>query len=291
MTDIPKDKTQSFNKDLSTDAPKKITKSFSFDVQDVELSKSMDDENTFTAVATAEIIDAHGDMVLVDGIDLKRYGEDSHLPLLSGHNGDKIAGVITKVYRSQVVFKGEKVKALKIVAKLNDTEDGEYWKKIKKSGLPLRLSIGADVEDYEVIKDKKDRVTGILYKKTVLLETSLASMPANPAAQEISKSKESDINKWMDDMTKEEFEQVMKNLGDKLDKISLAQENITKSLDVHETRLDEIASKVTTSTPKPETSKSQSATDAESQKRIAEDELSKKLADLVEQLRKTNKKS
>lgn len=261
------------------DKPVSIVKHFNMqseDVQSIEKDASAD-PNTFTAVLSAELHDSSGDMVLIDGIDTSRY-EGGIMPLLSNHDNTQIAGTINKLYKTPITYKGEKVRAMKAVVTLNDTQYGQYWKTVKASGLPMRLSIGALVKEAELIKNKKDQTTGILYKKIEMIEGSAVAVPANPAASE-QKSIDSDIVTHEDiEMTKEQLDA----LNAKLDKLVEQNDKFAKSLDVTEDRLDELVSKMTI-TPAPE--KAKPAADDASNKQ-AEADLAKKLHDLLEKFKK-----
>lgn len=260
-----------------------IIKTFTANVAEMEiLEKEADTEvGSFTAILSAEIPDSAGDIVVQDGISFDRY-EHSQLPLLHSHDDEKIAGVITKVWRTTAMFKGEKIKVTKVKATFNDSEYGKYWQAVQKSGLPIRLSLGALVKEAELIKDKKDNITGILYKKSEAIEGSAVAVPANPAASEITKDIDKDT-----EMTKEQYESLIKsiaNIETKLTKLQEMNDQFSKSHEIVEERLDEIASKMTTS----QISKENPAKADESNKQD-DDAFVKKAQEILEILKKTKK--
>ncbi len=276
---------KSSNKPYITMSDNTLIKSFTADISELDIEKDANgaDSATFTAVLSSDLADSAGDIVLQDGIDFTRY-DGGMLPLLNSHNSEEIAGTIDKVWKTTAMFKGEKVKVTKVTATLNDTEHGKYWMAVKKSGLPMRLSLGALVKEAELIKNKKDQVTGILYKKVEAIEGSVVAVPANPVASQVSK----DINIEDYEMTKEELANLTSTLVEmnkKLDKLAELNESFTKSLEVSEDRLDEIASKMTSN---PTLAKELPAKDAESKKQ-ADEIFAKKVNEIVEQLRNIKK--
>ena len=159
---------------------KKIFKSSNIEI------KSSDEENrVITAIASKEVKDRDGDVVVVgttakDGIDIRQFKKNPVILFAHDHRAPPIA-------RAEKIWKEDKKLMMNIKfpePEISSLGDSIY--KLIKGGYMNTLSIGFQ-PDWQVAKfDEKKG--GYYFPSSELLETSIVSVPANPEAIIQSKS-------------------------------------------------------------------------------------------------------
>ena len=125
-------------------------------------------------------VDRYGDIVEPAGWDLKNFKKN---PIaLFGHSSGFPVGTWSNV----------RVEGGKLLAKLNLAARGTSARLdeiigLVEQGILRAVSVGFRPTDWEPI-DKEKPYAGQRYKKQELLETSIVSVPANPAALALAKS-------------------------------------------------------------------------------------------------------
>lgn len=162
-----------------TDSSEPYLRGFTEALQDIT-----EDERTATFVASDETVDRYGDIVSVDGWDLKNFRRNPMF--LWMHSQYQPIGTVKKIG-----VEGDKLLA---TVKFFDAGDSkmadDLWKLVKKRKLRA-VSVGFTVksdEDIEAIRDENERVTGFRFLRQELLELSLVSVPANPNALQVARS-------------------------------------------------------------------------------------------------------
>ena len=143
-----------------------------------------DEERTLTFVASDETVDRYGDVINADGWQLAEFRKNPVFLWL--HSYAAPIGKVEKVHvdgsrlLARVKFASEGVSALA----------DDLWKLVKERILRA-VSVGFMVEspdDYELIRNAEEEVTGVRYLRQQLLELSLVSVPANPNALAVARS-------------------------------------------------------------------------------------------------------
>lgn len=129
---------------------------------------SKDQESDFIAIASTAVEDRHGEVVSVDGWDLKAFKENPIL--LWAHQHDEIG--IGQAKKFWVEGSGKKAK-LMIEGFIHEaTEKSRALKYLVKEGIIKTVSVGF----------KPIEMEGNTYTKQELLEVSLVNVPANSQA-------------------------------------------------------------------------------------------------------------
>ena len=175
---------------------RKIFKSDTMEIKSVDKEK-----REVTAIASKEITDRDGDIVRIDGIDIKNYKKNPVILFAHDHWGLPIAKAI-KVWKEDNKFLMVKMKFVEAdISPMGDT----VYKLIQKDYLKS-LSIGFRI-DWEKA-ERLEKSNGYDFKSTELFEISIVPVPANPAALVQSKSiKEAMDNKIINN---EEYEELNK---------------------------------------------------------------------------------
>jgi len=162
-----------------TDSADPYLRGFTEALQDIS-----EDERTATFVASDETVDRYGDIVSVDGWDLKNFRRNP--VFLWMHSQYQPIGQVKKI--------GVEDRKLLATVKFFDAGDSkmadDLWKLVKKRKLRA-VSVGFTVkgdEDIEAIRDVDERITGFRFLRQELLELSLVSVPANPNALQVARS-------------------------------------------------------------------------------------------------------
>lgn len=140
------------------------------------------DEKSRSAVfvMTAEIADRYGDIVMTMGADMKDFNKNP--VVLWAHNSrafpiglwsdiKQIQNATPKRMEGRATFHEE-----------GTTDDADTAAKLIAQGALRACSIGFMPKKWESIKDDQDRWTGYRFKEWELMECSVCSVPANPAA-------------------------------------------------------------------------------------------------------------
>ena len=209
--------------------PEKLRKTI-----DVSLSEITKADNGFMrAIITAEIPDADGDIVVVDGITWGRYNEANPLPVLSSHlrklpdGKPPQVGFSPRLIKTKTVIDGEAVPVVVMEWQWLDTELAKEWQEVATKTGRLSFSIGAIVHAGEPIEND-GMIEGFRFTSTELTEVSVVTIPANPTALSIKTATET---------TEVKEEQI----NNQFDKINELLSKLASSCDALEARLDEIA--------------------------------------------------
>lgn len=181
--------------------------------------KAVDDkEKTIHVVGSKEVVDRQGDIVLIDGIDLKNYKKYS--PILWGHDWE---GKNLPIGRSVRTWKEDGQLNFKVdfptegTYPLSDTIykmiKGGYIKASSIGFLPKKWNYPEEA-DKSNRKDKPHRI----FEEVELLELSFVPLPANPDAL-VAEGK-SIYRKAIDDgvITEEELQEMIKPEKQEIDK-------------------------------------------------------------------------
>lgn len=148
------------------------------------LTDVSDDERTATFVASDETVDRYGDIVSLDGWDLKNFRRNP--VFLWMHSHYQPIGQVKKIG-----VEGDKLLATVRFFDAGDSKlADDLWRLVKKRKLRA-VSVGFTVnsdEDIEPIRDENERVTGYRFLRQELLELSMVSVPANPNALQVARS-------------------------------------------------------------------------------------------------------
>ncbi len=154
--------------------------------------KSVNEDGTITVVASDETVDRHGEVIKVDGWDLKNFKKNA--VMLVSHNWSDLP--IGKWLRPRV--EGNK---LIMDAKFSETSSkATEVLNLVKEGILNTVSVGLIVKE----RDEKDPS---IITKAELLEVSWVSLPANPNAMALALAKGMKFGLFdEDDKPKEEDE-------------------------------------------------------------------------------------
>jgi HK97 family phage prohead protease len=142
-----------------------------------------DSDRTIRFVASDETVDRYGDVVSVDGWDLANYRKNPQF--LWGHDYDTPIGRVVKIG----IEEGRLMATARIAKDAGEFIDN-LWTLVKQR-IVNAVSVGFMVhsrEDYEPIRDEDEHTTGLHFLRQELLEISLVSVPANPAALLVTRS-------------------------------------------------------------------------------------------------------
>lgn len=144
-----------------------------------EIKETNDKERTFTMIGSKEVVDADGDIVKVDGIDLKRFKKNPVILPYHNYNGFPIGkGVGKKVWveDKKLMFKFQ-------LATAEESPLADQAYRLIKGGYLKTSSIGFIPNWNEIEYPEKDKKGARrIFNKTELLELSLVAVPSNPEA-------------------------------------------------------------------------------------------------------------
>ena len=148
---------------------KQIFKPFSIEIKGVD-----DDKREITAVGSQQKVDRDGDIIKVDGVDLKNYKKNP-VVLWSHNHGDPPIGKTKRVWKDngKLMFKIE-------YAPPETYSFADTIFKLTKEGYINAFSIGF-VPDWEAA-EPNEKSGGYTFSKTELLEISAVNVPANAGA-------------------------------------------------------------------------------------------------------------
>jgi hypothetical protein len=161
--------------------PGKVYKLFRVEIKGVD-----EDAGTVSAVVSSERVDRDGDIIRVDGWDLKNFNE-ANAPLLSSHNYGKLQSVIGNWPEMKVQGKRLLGTARYMLGRGNAEADWGF--ELAKDGLAV-FSVGfrPDMALAEKIDGSDDWWPSYEFKGQELLEVSQVTIPANPDARQRAKS-------------------------------------------------------------------------------------------------------
>lgn len=139
----------------------------------VQKSLTLDEEGKPKAILTREIMDRDGEVVMVDGIEIKDAVKG--IPLLDSHAMTESV-VSNVVGRAINLYKSEKDGKMQLEGSLKfaPTKVGQEAQKLVDGGFVDTVSIGFSVKEYD---HETKRIL-----KSELYEVSLVAVPANPEA-------------------------------------------------------------------------------------------------------------
>jgi len=149
-----------------------------------ELSVDSDEERSLSFIASDASTDRYGDIVSVDGWELGPFRKNPIF--LWQHSYAAPIGSVPDIK----VKDGRLMAHVKFAAKGVSRVADEAWALVKEKVLRA-VSVGfmvASPDDYELIRNADEEVTGIRYLRQELLELSLVSVPANPNALAVARS-------------------------------------------------------------------------------------------------------
>lgn len=162
-----------------------------FKSANVMIIKEGDDQekNRVKVVLTKEVVDDHGEIVDVDGVDLKRYKKNpivlwQHPQTKFFSGGIQIEDIMGQMGEITKEKDKKGVKMITGIVEFADHEKAQTLKRLVMMGIIKTVSVGMGVSEYEEEEIKKGvkirRLT-----KTNLFETSFVAMPANTEAEVI----------------------------------------------------------------------------------------------------------
>jgi uncharacterized protein len=131
---------------------------------------------TIEFIASSEVEDRMGDIVIVSGIDVSNYLKNP--VVLFGHDSKALP-----VGKAVNIEKANRQLLIKVqFATAADNPEAEKVFKLYQGGYMNAVSIGFIPREVEFILDENSRPTGVRYLTSELLELSCVPVPANPQA-------------------------------------------------------------------------------------------------------------
>ncbi len=141
-------------------------------------------DREFEFVASDETPDSYGDIVRVEGWDLKRYKKNPII--LFNHQSSVPVGYSPKTYIN------DDKSALISRVKLADEGTSDFidtLARLMKQRIVRAMSVGfMPTKDVEILRDKDGNFQGLEFNGQELLENSIVSVPANPNSLALAKS-------------------------------------------------------------------------------------------------------
>lgn len=143
-------------------------------------TKASKDDDTYTFLASSEKADSYGDIVVQEGISLKRFKKNPII--LYQHRQSEPIGT-GKAYMGEKGLMVDIKLAPPGISSVVDTVRG-----LIEAGILKAVSIGFSALEYEPIRNKDNEFTGYKFLKSLLHEISVVSIGANDEALAIAKS-------------------------------------------------------------------------------------------------------
>jgi len=138
-------------------------------------------DDPFTFVMSDETVDRMGDVIVAKGWDLSEFKKN---PIaLWGHDHRSPIGTWERVR-----IEGKRLMGRLKLAAEGTSAEIDTIRSLMEQRILKAVSVGFMPDEYEERKDGKGNFLGITFTKTVLHETSLVSVPANPNAIAVGKS-------------------------------------------------------------------------------------------------------
>lgn len=155
--------------------------------------KAVDDgNNIITAVGSAEAVDRDGDIVKLDGLNLKNYKNN---PVVFFNHASRELPVAKA---TDVRVDGKKLIFTLLFAGADQNPLAPFVYESIKAGFLNSLSIGF-IPDYDKVEYKQDKKTNKrirVYTASELLEVSIVGIPANPSAVVLRSYEQHLANSW-----------------------------------------------------------------------------------------------
>lgn len=146
-----------------------------------EITKNSD--GTYEFVASDESVDRYGDVIRVSGWDLRNYKKNPIV--LFAHQKDNPVGIASKTW----------IEGTKLMVRIKMADEGtspfiDTLRKLMDQKIVRAVSVGFMPTEQPTYRrdEKNERVIGLEYNGQELLENSLVTVPANPAALSTAKS-------------------------------------------------------------------------------------------------------
>lgn len=130
-------------------------------------------------VMTAEVVDRYGDVVVSKGADLTEFVRNP-VALWAHNSRDFPIGMWDDI--KTITGTPRRIEGTVTLTPAETTNNADTIAKLLEAGMVRACSIGFMPKKWESIKDDKDRFTGYKFLEWEMLECSVCSVPANPAA-------------------------------------------------------------------------------------------------------------
>lgn len=137
------------------------------------------DGRSATFVMTAEVVDRYGDVVVTKGGDVTEF-ERNPVCLWAHNSWSHPIGMWEDV--KKISGSPRRMEGRAMLCEEGTTEDCDMVAKLLASNMVRACSIGFIPKQWEAIRDDRDRIVGFKFLEWELLECSICSIPANPAA-------------------------------------------------------------------------------------------------------------
>ena len=139
------------------------------------------DPDAWEVVASDETVDRYGDIIRAEGWELANYRANPIV--LFGHSSYSPIG------QSHSRVEGKTLLSTIKLANAGTSPEIDYYRALIEQGILRATSVGfMPTKAVVPILDKDKRITGFEYNGQELLELSVVSVPANPAALALAKS-------------------------------------------------------------------------------------------------------
>jgi HK97 family phage prohead protease len=139
------------------------------------------DPDAWEVVASDETVDRYGDIIRAEGWELRNYAANPIV--LFGHSSMQPIGT------SNSRIEGKRLVSTIKLADEGTSPQVDYYRALIKQKILRATSVGfMPTKAVVPILDKDKRITGFEYNGQELLELSVVSVPANPAAVSLAKS-------------------------------------------------------------------------------------------------------
>jgi HK97 family phage prohead protease len=144
----------------------------------IEVKEADDSSRTITAIASKQIVDRDGDIVKLDGMNLKEYKKNP--VILWSHNAFELP--IGKAVGKMVWIEDDELKMKIQFASKEENPKADYVYKLFKGGFLKAFSVGFKPE-FSTIQYKEDKGKQIrIINDSTLFEVSAVAVPANQSA-------------------------------------------------------------------------------------------------------------
>jgi len=145
------------------------------------VAASNNDPDNWEVVASDETVDRYGDVIRADGWELDHYRANPIV--LFGHSSFEPIGT------NHARVEGKRLLSTIKLAKAGTSPQIDFYRSLIEQRILRATSVGfMPTKGVVPILDKDKRITGFEYVGQELLELSVVSVPANPAALALAKS-------------------------------------------------------------------------------------------------------
>lgn len=137
------------------------------------------DERSASFVMTAEVVDRYGDVVVTKGGDLTEF-EINPVCLWAHNSYVHPIGMWSDL--KKISGSPKRLEGKTTLAPEETTPEADKVARLLATNMVRACSIGFIPKQWEAIRDDRDRIVGFKFLEWELLECSICSVPANPAA-------------------------------------------------------------------------------------------------------------